>query len=304
VLAYNDGLVQGFSISSAGAAVYGLNNEDSNLWAVDWPPARDAVRLTDGRRNFRAVYSRESRVAYVKAEVGEGFSVWTMRDDGSQQERLVPDSPGFSPQWSPDGTRLLVRKTSGPEDNTFAWVDAATRRSTPVVFSGANMGEVRLSPKGDAIAFHVIDESGVLNVWTQPLAGGPRRQITFDNEAISYPSWSPDGRWIAAEVKRGTDTFVVVLPSQGGKVEQLTFDRGQSWPNAWSPDGEWIAFAAERAAVWNLWAVSRLTHETRQLTHFKGANGYVRWPTWSPRGDRIIFERNQVHADVWLTQLP
>ena len=94
------------------------------------------------------------------------------------------------------------------------------------------------------------------------------------------------------------------MPSQGGKVEQLTFDRGQSWPNAWSPDGEWIAFAAERAAVWNLWAVSRRTHETRQLTHFKGANGYVRWPTWSPRGDRIIFERNQVHADVWLTQLP
>ena len=64
----------------------------------------------------------------------------------------------------------------------------------------------RLSPDGREIAFHVIDEGGVINVWTQPLDGGPRKQVTFDAEAMSYPMWSPDGRSIVVEIKRGDDT--------------------------------------------------------------------------------------------------
>ena len=304
VLAYDDALSTGFAVRRSGAAVYGLYQEDSNLWAVDWPAGGEPKRLTDGKRNFRAAYSRDGRVAYMNQDVGQGFSIWLMGGDGSGRQPLVPNLRGFIPQWSSDGSRVLVLTSAAADDSSFAWVDVTTRRVTAASVVGGRMGEPRLSPSSDEFVFHVVGENGALNLWRQPLTGGRRVQITFDRETISYPTWSPDGRWIAAEMKRGNDTHVVAVPAGGGAVEQLTFDHGQSWPNAWSPDGEWIAFAGERNAVWNLWTVSRRTHETRQLTHFKGAVGYVRWPAWSPDGRRIIFERNQVHGAVWTTQLP
>ena len=302
VLAYVDAVNTGFAIQRGGAAVYGLYQEDSNLWAIDWPKAGEPKRLTDGKRNFRAAYSRDGRVAYMNQDVGQGFTIWVMDGDGSARQPLVPNLPGFIPQWSSDGTRVLVLTSAAADNSSFAWVDVATRRVTAASFP-RGMGEARLSPSGEEFVFHVVGEKGALNLWRQPLNGGRRVQITFDPETISYPTWSPDGRWIAAEMKRGNDTHVVVVPAGGGAVEQLTFEHGQSWPNAWSPDGEWIACAGERNAVWNLWAVSRRTHQVRQLTHFNGAVGYVRWPAWSPDGRQIIFERNQVHGAIWTTDL-
>jgi Tol biopolymer transport system component len=149
----------------------------------------------------------------------------------------------------------------------------------------------------------LIESDGSMNVWTQSLDGGPRRRVTHDPEAASFPVWSPDGKWLAVEVKRGERTQIGVVDKDGGPIELLTNDPGQNWPHAWSPDGERIAYAAERGAVWNIWEVARRTHATRQLTHFTSSSGYVRYPSWSPDGRRIVFERETQTATIWTIQL-
>jgi Tol biopolymer transport system component len=101
------------------------------------------------------------------------------------------------------------------------------------------------------------------------------------------------------EVKRQDQTHVGIVPREGGTVEQLTFEDGQSWAHSWSPDGERIAFAAERGGVWNVWSVSRRTRQAVPLTRFTSPGGYVRYPAWSPRGDRIVFERSIRASSVW-----
>ena len=175
------------------------------------------------------------------------------------------------------------------------------RRRTGV--SGSDIRSPRLSPDSQSIAFHAIDANGAMNVWTQRLDGGPRRRVTDDREAISYPVWSPDGQWLALEVKRGERTQIGVVSSAGGPIELLTAATGQSWPHSWSPDGERILYAAERDAVWNIWEVSRRTRAARQLTHFSSSSGYVRYPAWSPSGSRIVFERETYKATIWTVRL-
>ncbi|HWW76475.1 MAG TPA: hypothetical protein VNZ44_13845, partial [Pyrinomonadaceae bacterium] len=64
-----------------------------------------------------------------------------------------------------------------------------------------------------------------------------------------------------------------------------------------------IAFAGYRDGVWNLYRVSRKTGEQQQLTHFNKTNGYVRYPAWSPIGDRIVFEHAEATGNVWLVEL-
>lgn len=253
------------------------------------------------RRSFRPAFSRDGRLAYVTQESGQGFSVWVMDAAGRLAEPLLPGRRGSSPQWTDDGTLVIRDESSG--GSTFSSVDVATRRLTPFPVDGKGKAEVRVSPRGDAIVFHEISADGTLNLWTQTVTAGTRRQISFDREAISYAVWAPDGNRIAAELKRGRDTHVIVLPAAGGPAEQLTDQPGQSWPGSWSPDGEWVAFAGERAAVWNLWAVSSRTRETRQLTHFTSSDGYVRWPAWSPSGDRVVFERNRQRGSIWMATI-
>lgn len=302
LLPVGDELPSGLAVARNGLVVYGLVEEDSNLWAVDWPVAGSPRRLTAGRRNFRPSYAPDGRrMAYVNWDVGSGLTVWMTTEGESGAEPLLPGRKGSNPQWTSRGTVLIRNEPAA--DATFSAVAVDTRRVTPVAFDGRDVGEVSLSPDGAVMAFHQVGKDGALNVWTQVLATGARRQLTFDREAISYPVWSPDGRSIAAEVKRGMQTHVVVLSAATGAWRQLTDAPGQSWPNAWSPDGEWIAFAGERRSVWNLWAVSARTGETRQLTSYAAADGYVRWPAWSPQGNRIVFERNQRRGSIWMSDL-
>lgn len=76
-----------------------------------------------------------------------------------------------------------------------------------------------------------------------------------------------------------------------------------AWRHSWAPDNEHIAFAGQRDGVWNVWTVSRLTKQVRRLTNFGSAAGYVRYPSWSPAGDRLVFERAVEEASVWAVEL-
>jgi Tol biopolymer transport system component/DNA-binding winged helix-turn-helix (wHTH) protein len=303
----NDEFLEGLSISRTGQAAYGAFTEDASLWSLavraDGSIGAKAVRLTTGTRSSRASYSPDGQIAFARLDVGVPVSVWAVNEDGREPQPLVTEFPAFMPQWVRDGSRLLVLEVGGPVGRLW-WVDGKTRRATPIPFSLGNMTEPRISPDGRTLAFHVIEPNGNVQVWTQPVDGGARQQITSGEPIHSYPNWSPDGNWLVVQITRGNDTNIGVVSSRGGPVEQLTNERGWSWPTTWSPDGEWIAFAGERGGVWNLWTVSRRTREIRKLTQYTSASGYVRWPSWSPRGDRIVFERNERTASVWLTQLP
>jgi Tol biopolymer transport system component len=85
-------------------------------------------------------------------------------------------------------------------------------------------------------------------------------------------------------------------------VEQLTFGPGPRWPYTFSPDDDRIAFGAGESGVWNVFTVSRSTRQVKQLTRFD--TGIARFPAWSPRGDRIVFVRQEESSSLWTARLP
>ena len=64
-----------------------------------------------------------------------------------------------------------------------------------------------------------------------------------------------------------------------------------------------LSLTGERSGVWNVYAVSPETKEVRQLTHFTTTDP-VMYPAWSPRGNRIVFERSESKASLWTVKLP
>ncbi|HET8677636.1 MAG TPA: hypothetical protein VFO63_17685, partial [Blastocatellia bacterium] len=56
------------------------------------------------------------------------------------------------------------------------------------------------------------EQRGVVNIWSQPIAGGTPKQLTsFTEGQLLFFAWSPDGKELA--VTRGSATSDVVLIS-------------------------------------------------------------------------------------------
>jgi TolB protein len=179
--------------------------------------------------------------------------------------------------------------------------DAAVEKK--VVDFDEEVYNVRVSPDEKDVVI-ASKRSGVMNLWMRPVEeGGQFRQITNDVEAAGFPCWSPDGNWIAFQLKRGEHTFVAVMPRAGGDAIQINSDPGQSWIYDWSPNSEEVVFAGQRNGIWNIYSVSRTTRRQRQLTNFTKLNSFVRYPSWSPLNDQIVFEYSETTGNIWMADL-
>jgi Tol biopolymer transport system component len=260
---------------------------------------------TSRRKTNPAVSPDGKWIAFGVWRLGSPASVWMVDSEGKNPAPLTTGEGSSSvPNWMPGGDRIAYlshrdERGERPMLYTKSW---ATGNERPLLELPPLANTPRISPDGKLVAYNSRAD-GVINVWVQALDGGEPRRLTSDAEMAGFPAWSPDGKWLALEVRRGDDMHVAVMPAGGGEPVQLTHEPGLSWPHSFSPDGEFIAFAGFRDGLWNLYAVSRQTGEQRQLTHFDKTNTYVRYPAWSPVGDRIVFERAEATGNVWLVEL-
>jgi Protein of unknown function (DUF3748)/WD40-like Beta Propeller Repeat len=101
---------------------------------------------------------------------------------------------------------------------------------------------LRASPDGTQIAFLMMDDAAVVQLWLVSPRGGALRQITRNPSGIASAfTWSPDGRAIAHVMDGG----VCVTDVASGATRRLTLAKAApALPFAcvFSPDGRDIAF--------------------------------------------------------------
>ncbi len=280
----------------------------SNLWALPVDPAGGrplgtARPITSGSgRNSRPAFSPDGTVlAFERWWVGSNQDLWWMAADGSGLRQLTSDAGReMVPAWMPSADELAF--LSDRDGLGLFALDLASGEQRLLVDLGQRIDGVRVSPDGRRMAFHSAGSDGVLNVWVADLALADPRQLTFDHELAAFPCWSPDGKRIAYEVRRGDSDTIWTVPAEGGTPVQLTDERGRDWPWSWSPDGDRIVFASLRDGAWNLRWVSVSTRQELALTDWDEPNGYLRYPAWSPRGDLIVFEHAETTGDLWLLE--
>jgi dipeptidyl aminopeptidase/acylaminoacyl peptidase len=109
---------------------------------------------------------------------------------------------------------------------------------------------LRASPDGGYLAFLMMDDAGVVQLWTVSPRGGEPRQVTRNETGVSSAfTWSPDGRRIA----HGMDGSVCVTELADGRTTRLTPRRiGAEVPlpyaGVFSPDGRAVAYLRNVAA--------------------------------------------------------
>ena len=116
------------------------------------------------------------------------------------------------PALSPDGKLLAFLFWDGAKLHYRVGVVPLEGGAPRQVYDLAP-GTTRFRWSLDGKAFTYLDtRQGVTNLWAQPLAGGPPRQLTnFTSDLIFSYAWSRDGKQLA--LARGNVTSDVVLLS-------------------------------------------------------------------------------------------
>jgi Tol biopolymer transport system component/DNA-binding winged helix-turn-helix (wHTH) protein len=316
--------VRGLSMSADGKrlAFAGLTIS-SQLWAQ--PITRDgngsgephALTTDTSRRNSLPVVSPDgSRVAYVSRRGGEPPNIWVIGVDGRNSAQITDnDSPDELPYWFPDGRQIAFLSRRG--DALGLWsVDLETRReelmlplgdiATKMQAAGHGpLAEASLSGSMTTVAMSVVTSPDAhRQIFLSPTNALDARPISDPSRWVGYPAWSRDEQHLAVEMKDGSSTHAGVIDLHTGALRQITTERGQTWVRSWSPDGQKIAAAAFRCGQWDLRWIDAASGATGVITPPGAPNTYVRYPEWSPRGDLVVFERGELHGNVWTLRVP
>jgi Tol biopolymer transport system component/DNA-binding winged helix-turn-helix (wHTH) protein len=234
------------------------------------------------------------KLAFVTSRHGSKWEIWTANADGSGATALYSaaanDQVWFS--WNAASSGVLYIDLANPRE---------FRRITP---GGANelllkgpipLGWGSIAPDERTA---VYQSGNPTNIWKLSLDSKPR-QLTFDSEFAGWPDISLDGKWVVYQVKRGDDSYAAVMDIDGGHQRQLTPVGGVDFPYSFSADGRRIATATLQDAVWNITTLDRTTGERKALTHYTDFGSYVRYPTWRPHTEQVVYERTSATGNIY-----
>jgi serine/threonine protein kinase/Tol biopolymer transport system component len=186
-----------------------------SIWKMESDGSKPS-QLTHGGEDYNPDISPDGKwFAYASWAKGPEF-IMKMSTEGGESLQMS-ESNGSSPVISPDGK--LVAYVHQDEQTRKYQIEVTQvqggrlvkKFELPPTFNSWPGGTMRWSR--DGLALHFIDtRHNVSNIWSQPLAGGPPKQVTdFKSDYLFQFDWSPDGKYLA--VARYTVSSDVLLMS-------------------------------------------------------------------------------------------
>src|SRR5688572_8225219 len=139
-----------------------------------------------------------------------------------------------------------------------------------------------LSPKGERAVFSARGD-----IFTVPIEKGGARNLTRSSGAHDrFPTWSPDGRWIAyMSDQSGEDEVWLVAQDGASQPQQITTGgSAQRYAPQWSADSKKIVFGDKSGRVY---VVTVATKQSQMIVD--APNGQITDYEFSPKGNFVSY---------------
>jgi TolB protein len=189
-----------------------------------------------------------------------------------------------APNWSRDGTKLLVNR--GGSLYTVA-LDGSGGGLVRV-----DTGSVRrcnndhgFSPDGKWLAISSNKDNQSV-IYVLPSGGGEPRQVTPRGPSY-WHGWSPDGRTLAYCAQRSGEFDIYTIPVEGGDETRLTTAPGLDDGPDYTAVGTHIYFNSVRSGLMKIWRMKADGSEQEQVTTDPEHADWFPHP--SPDGKWLVF---------------
>lgn len=209
-----------FSVCKSGQFIILMRQslgEHSTIWRVD-ATGRNATQLTEGSHDSAPGCSPDGKfVIYVSESQKSDQRLMKVPIEGGPAAVLSDTGYVAGLKYSPDGLQIADIESTIGGKAILAIRNSQTgeAKNTFEVFSNqfdfnAAGWSLQWTPDGRALTY-ALGKNTPVNLWSQPLSGGPPHQIThFPDQIVAY-DWSPDSKQLA--LTRMTNTRNVVLIS-------------------------------------------------------------------------------------------
>lgn len=243
----------------------------------------------------------ETKIYYV---VGHGMhsEIWVMDYDGEDAHAVTHlGTASLSPRVSPDNSKLAFASFG-----KYGWQIRIYSLKTHRYVSFHEPDGTALSPawapNGQQMAYS-LSANGNPDIYTCNANGTNLRRVTAFLGPNVSPVWNPKTgaqiAWVSGMTKLPQ---IYVMDSDGSNVSRMT-DGGYATSPSWSPNGQFLSFAWDRSygpgapGGEDIYIMDIASRRWEQLTHGQGVNDF---PSWSPDGRHIVFQRkNGNRTDIW-----
>jgi Tol biopolymer transport system component len=255
-----------------------------------------------------------SQTSTPTAPATTGASPSTVTTNPSPTPIAVLDGePWIVYQWAPQhGRGLYLMRPDGSDSHEIA----------PELTGEA--GGPDWSPDGERIAFELMVDDNVFEIWTVK-ADGTDPQMLLACEAapcvqVGVPAWSPDGKQLAfgrlvnptgnyqddrltievLDLATRESRVIAIAPAAGAEAVEYVNAR-------WSPDGKQVVFTINRYATpptnesllgSSIAVVKTDGSEVNSPRFLTDAAMFGSHPDWSPDGKRIVFNTHGLGFDA------
>jgi dipeptidyl aminopeptidase/acylaminoacyl peptidase len=168
-----------------------------------------------------------------------------------------------------------------------------------------HFGNLAFSPDGSQVAY-IVNTSGQLNVWRQPIMGGWASQVTtFERESVRGIIWTPGGEIIGMADTDGSEQYqLFAIPAEGGALRWLTARpdaQHELSDEGLSPDARYLAYSGnDREPTDSDVLVREL--ESGRVQRVLANGHYNLAANWSPDGRYlcIVDVRSNTDQHLWL----
>jgi Tol biopolymer transport system component/C-terminal processing protease CtpA/Prc len=204
-----------------------------NLWLVPASGGVARVLVSNGGRNFRPVWSPDSRTIAYAADINGNFDVYVVAADGGNSRRLTTHSNNELPlDFTADGREVLFSaQRMDARSNLFFPTRAATEL-------------YRVSVEGGRRPVQVLT--------TPALAARPNKAGTL----MLYEDWKGyEDLWRKHHVSPVAHD-IWLLDTKTGQHKRLTGWGGENRDPVWSPDERSMYYLSEQSGSFNVWKMA------------------------------------------------